>query len=166
MLVAHAAWSAPASVLAPAGVAVLLFAQGWLRLRRRGRTDLADWKRAAVFGAGLLVVLAGLISPIHTLGENHLLWVHMLQHVLIGDLGIALMIVALRGPLHVFILPPRVLGPIARDRDVRAIVSFLLRPKVAYGLWAANLAVWHIPSLYVTAGLAPGAPPPRPAGWG
>jgi cytochrome c oxidase assembly factor CtaG len=79
----------------------------------------------------------------------------MLQHVLIGDLGIALMVVAVRGPLLVFMLPARLLGPIARDRDVRAILSFLLRPKVAFGLWAANLAVWHIPSLYDYAVLHP-----------
>jgi len=155
LLVAHAAWSAPPSVIAPAVVAFVLFAHGWLRLRGRGRRDLADWKRAALFTAGLLVVLAGLVSPIHTLGENHLLWVHMLQHVLIGDLGIALMIVAVRGPLLVFMLPARVLGPIARDRDVRAVLAFLLRPKIAFGLWAANLAVWHIPSLYDYAVLHP-----------
>jgi putative membrane protein len=48
-----------------------------------------------------------------------------------------------------------VIGPIARDRDVRAVVSFLLRPKIAFGLWAINLAVWHIPSLYITAVLHP-----------
>jgi putative membrane protein len=155
VLVAHAAWSAPPSVLAPTAVAVVLFVQGWLRLRRRGRADLADWKRLALFGAGIVIVLAGLISPIHTLGEEHLLWVHMLQHVLIGDLGIALVVASVRGPLHVFLLPPRVIGPIARDRDVRAVVSFLLRPKIAFGLWASNLAVWHIPSLYITAILHP-----------
>jgi cytochrome c oxidase assembly factor CtaG len=155
VLVAHAAWSAPISVLAPAGIAALLFVHGFTRLRRRGRADLADWKRAALFASGLLVVLAGLLSPIHTIGENHLLWVHMLQHVLIGDLGIALMVAAVRGPLLVFLLPPRVLGPIARDRDVRAVLSFLLRPKVAFTLWAANLAIWHIPSLYIDAILHP-----------
>lgn len=155
MLVAHAAWTAPPSLLAPAGMAVVLFAQGWLRLRARGREDLAGWRRAMLFGSGLVVVLAGLFSPIHTLGEDHLLWVHMLQHVLIGDLGIALMIAALRGPLHVFLLPPRLLGPIARDRDVRAVVSFLLRPPVGYALWAVNLALWHIPRLYAAAVLHP-----------
>jgi putative membrane protein len=155
VLLAHAAWSAPPSVLLPATLALLLFAHGWLRLRSRGRRDLADWKRAALFVTGLLVVLAGLVSPIHTLGENHLLWVHMLQHVLIGDLGIALMVVAVRGPLLVFMLPARVLGPIARDRDVRAALAFLLRPKLAFILWTANLAVWHIPSLYDYAVLHP-----------
>jgi len=121
VLVAHAAWSAPASVDVPALLALVLFCHGWLRLRRRGRSDLADGKRAALFVAGLLVVLGGLLSPIHTIGENHLLWVHMLQHVLIGDLGIALMVAAVRGPLLVFLLPSHVLGPIARDRDVRAV---------------------------------------------
>jgi cytochrome c oxidase assembly factor CtaG len=155
LLVAHAAWSAPISVLAPAGIATLFFVHGFTRLRRRGRADLADWKRAALFASGLLVVLAGLLSPIHTIGENHLLWVHMVQHVLIGDLGIALMVAAVRGPLLVFLLPPRVLGPIARDRDVRAVLSFLLRPKIAFTLWAANLAIWHIPSLYIDAILHP-----------
>ena len=155
MVLAHAAWSAPPVVLSLTAVSAALFIQGWLRLRRRGRRDLADWKRAALFALGLLVVLAGLISPIHTIGENHLLSVHMLQHVLIGDLGIALMVVAVRGPLIVFLLPPRVLAPIARDRDVRAILSFLLRPPVDFGLWAVNLAVWHIPYLYISAVLHP-----------
>jgi len=149
--VAHAAWSAPPAVVTASALAAVLFAQGWLRLRRRGRRDLADWKRAVLFASGLVVVLAGLVSPIHTIGENHLLWVHMLQHVLIGDLGIALMIVALRGPLLVFMLPPRALGPIARDRDVRAVLSFLLRPRVAFTLWAANLALWHVPRFYIDA---------------
>ena len=155
MLVAHAAWSAPPSVDVPALLALLLFFHGWLRLRRRGRPDLADGKRAALFVAGLLVVLAGLLSPIHTIGENHLLWVHMLQHVLIGDLGIALMVAAVRGPLLVFLLPSRVLGPIARDRDVRAMLAFLLRPPVTFTIWAATLAIWHIPSLYIDAILHP-----------
>lgn len=155
MLVAHAAWTAPPAVFAATGVAILLFAQGWLRLRRRGRLDLASWWRAALFAAGILVALAGLVSPIDTIGEDDLLWMHMLQHVLIGDLAIALTVAALRGPLLVFMLPARVLGPIARQRNVRAVLSFVLRPRVAFGLWALNLAVWHIPRLYTDALLHP-----------
>lgn len=155
MLLAHAVWTAPPAVFAAIGLACLLFGQGWLRLRRRGRPDLASWSRVALFGAGIFVVLMGLISPIDTIGENHLLWVHMLQHVLIGDVAIMLTILAVRGPLLVFMLPPRILGPIARDRDVRAVLSFLLRPRVAFGLWALNLAVWHIPRLYIDALLHP-----------
>jgi cytochrome c oxidase assembly factor CtaG len=154
MVVAHAAWSAPPSVIVPAAVALALFAQGWLRLRRRGRKDLADWKRAVLFTAGLLVILAGLLSPIHSYGEHDLLFVHMLQHVLIGDLGIALVVFAVRGPLLVFLLPPALLVPLAKS-DLRGVLSFLLRPPVAFTLWAANLAIWHIPRLYIEAILHP-----------
>ena len=147
MVLAHATWSAPAPVLAAAALAAALFVQGWLRLRRRGRPDLAGWSRAALFGAGLAVTVAALVTPIDSIGEDDLLSMHMLQHVLIGDLGPALMITAVRGPLLVFLLPAPVLSAVARS-PIRTALSALLRPPVAFGLWAANLAVWHIPSLY------------------
>ena len=147
MLVAHAAWSAPPVVLGVAAFVVLLFAQGWVRLRRRGRADLASRPRAALFALGLIVALAGLVTPIDTLGEDDLLSMHMLQHVLIGDLGIALALVAVRGPLFVFLLPAAVLSPLARS-PLRRALGALLRPRVAFALWATNLAVWHVPSLY------------------
>ena len=148
MLVAHAAWSAPPAVLTATGVSALLFAQGWLRLRRRGRPDLASWWRVALFALGLAVALAALISPIDPLGEDDLLSLHMVQHVLIGDLAVALLVTAVRGPLLVFLLPAPVLGPLARNGAVRAVLGALLRPRVAFALWAANLAVWHVPALY------------------
>ena len=147
MTLAHAAWAAPPAVVGTAALSALLFAQGWVRLRRRGRTDLASWGRAALFALGVAVALAGLVSPIDTIGEDDLLSLHMLQHVLIGDLGVALAIVAVRGPLFVFLLPAAALGPIARS-PLRRALGVLLRPRVAFALWALNLAVWHIPSLY------------------
>jgi cytochrome c oxidase assembly factor CtaG len=70
------------------------------------------------------------------------------QHVLIGDFGVALMVVAVRGPLLVFLLPAAVLAPLARSRRVRRVLSTLLRPRVAFSLWAANLAIWHVPGIY------------------
>jgi cytochrome c oxidase assembly factor CtaG len=148
MLLAHATWSAPPLVLSAAGIATLLFGQGWLRLRRRNRRDLASWGRAALFAGGLLVALAGLITPIDSLGEHELLSMHMLQHVLIGDVAPALLVTALRGPLLVFLIPAAVLGPVARNDAVRAALGTLLRPRVAFGLWAVNLALWHVPVFY------------------
>jgi cytochrome c oxidase assembly factor CtaG len=148
VLVAHAAWSAPAPIVVATVVAIGLFAQGWLRLRRRGRTDVASWARVALFAAGLAVALAGLVTPIDSLGEDDLLSMHMLQHVLIGDASAALLIAAVRGPLLVFLLPAPILAPLARSGAVRSVLGTLLRPRVAFGLWAANLALWHIPALY------------------
>jgi len=134
--------------VALAAVAALLFAQGVLRLRRRGRADVAGWDRAALFGLGLAVTIAALVGPLDRLAETRYLSVHMLQHVLIGDLAPALMVAAVRGPLLVFLLPAQVLAPLARSPRLRKVLSTVLRPRVAFGLWAANLGVWHVPYLY------------------
>lgn len=129
-------------------VAALLFAQAVVRLRRRGRADLAGWDRIALFAAGLGVTLFALIGPLDRLADEKLLSAHMAQHVLIGDLGPALLVTALRGPLLVFFLPASILAPLARNMRVRAVLGTLLRPRVAFTLWAANLAIWHLPYLY------------------
>jgi cytochrome c oxidase assembly factor CtaG len=131
-----------------AAVAALLFVQAVVRLRRRRRSDLVGWDRIALFAAGLAVTLFALVGPLDRLADEKLLFAHMGQHVLIGDLGPALMIVALRGPLLVFLLPAPVLAPLARNSGVRTVLGTLLRPRVAFALWAANLAVWHVPYLY------------------
>ena len=131
-----------------ASVAALLFAQAVVRLRRRGRGDLAGWDRVVLFALGLGVTLFALVGPLDELADEKLLSAHMTQHVLIGDLGPALMVTAVRGALLVFLLPAAVLAPLARNGHVRAVLGALLRPWVAFGLWAANLAIWHIPYLY------------------
>jgi putative membrane protein len=131
-----------------AALAALLFLQGFVRLRRRGRRDLAGWDRPLLFGAGLGITLFALIGPLDRLSDSKLLFAHMGQHVLIGDLGPALMVTALRGPLLVFFLPAAILAPLARNNGVRTVFGTLLKPRVAFSLWAANLAIWHVPYLY------------------
>ena len=68
------------------------------------------------------------------------------------------MVTALRGPLLVFFLPAPILAPLARNARVRAVLGTLLRPRVAFALWAANLAIWHVPYLYDLALRASAAP--------
>jgi cytochrome c oxidase assembly factor CtaG len=131
-----------------AAVAALLFLQAVVRLRRRGRADLAGWDRIVLFAAGLGVTVFALVGPLDRIADEKLLTAHMAQHVLIGDLGPALMVTALRGPLLVFFLPASILAPLARNPRVRSVFGTLLRPRVAFSLWAANLAIWHIPYLY------------------
>jgi putative membrane protein len=131
-----------------AAVAALLFLQAVVRLRRRGRPDLAGWDRIALFAAGLGVSLFAVVGPLDRLADDKLLSAHMGQHVLIGDLGPALMVTALRGPLLVFLLPAPILAPLARSARLRAFLGTLLRPRVAFSLWALNLAVWHVPFIY------------------
>ncbi|MGB2875949.1 MAG: cytochrome c oxidase assembly protein [Gaiellaceae bacterium] len=141
------AWETPPAVLAAAVVALALFAQAFVRLRRR-RRDHAPWTRAIFFGAGFALLVLPLISPLDTAGDKRLLSAHMLQHVLIGDAAVALLVVAVRGPLVFFLLPPPLLSPLAALRPLRAALSVLLRPLVSLGLWAVAILVWHVPRFY------------------
>jgi putative membrane protein len=141
------AWSFDPLVLVLAAVAVAFFVSGWRRLRSR-RPELAPPSRLALFLAGVAVVVVGLVSPLDAIAEEYLQSAHMLQHVLIADLGIVLALLAVRGPLSMFFLPRDLLAPLARAQPLRRSLSFLLRPRVAVPLWIAVLVVWHIPAMY------------------
>jgi putative membrane protein len=147
--IAHlsASWETPPTVLIGVGLALLLFAQAFVRLRRR-RPDHAPWSRAVLFAAGLTLLVVPLVSPLDHVGDEELLSAHMLQHVLIGDAAPALLVVAVRGPLLFFLLPPLVLRPLASFRPLRALLSVLLRPLVSLGLWAVAFVGWHVPAAY------------------
>ena len=157
MILAHAgghaesiasAWEAPPAVLVGSALVLALFAQAFVRLRRRGRADHAGWDRAALFGTAVVLGTLALVSPLDYIGEDYLLSAHMLQHVVIGDLAVALAIVAIRGPLTFFLLPAAILAPLARMGRLRTFLRFLLRPKVAFALWAVVIAAWHVPAAY------------------
>ena len=149
MALAHlsATWEAPPAVLLAAVVGAVLFAQAFARLRRR-RPDHAPWMRALLFGAGLALLVLPLISPLDAAADDRLLSAHMLQHVVVGDAAVALLVVAVRGPLLFFLLPPPVLRPLASFRPLRGLLAALLRPVVSLGLWAAAILVWHVPRVY------------------
>ena len=148
MALAHfsADWQAPPAVVLAAVLAAVLFAQAFARLRRR-RSEHAPWSRAVLFGAGLALLVLPLLSPLDAAADR-LLSAHMLQHVLIGDAAIALLVVSVRGPLVFFLLPPSLLRPLASFRPLRAALSALLRPLVSLSLWAAAILVWHVPRVY------------------
>ncbi|HET8975061.1 MAG TPA: cytochrome c oxidase assembly protein [Solirubrobacterales bacterium] len=93
--------------------------------------------RAACFAAGIILIAAGLVSPLSHMG-GELLLAHMAQHLLIGDIAAGLIVAGLTGPLLQPLLAIRVI-----DR-----LRILVHPLVALPLWAASLYIWHIPSLY------------------
>jgi len=142
------AWDADPVVLALAALSVALFVQAFVRLRRRGRSDHAPWSRVPLFVGAVALGTLALVSPLDATGEQYLISAHMLQHVLIADAAVALALVAVRGPLVLFLLPPRVLGPLGRSRTVRGVVGTLVRPAVALALWVAVMATWHVPAAY------------------
>ena len=117
----------------------LLYARRVRTLREAG-TPVAAW-RLWCFGSSLFLVLVALVSPIDAFGEEQFLFMHMAQHILLGDLAPLLFVVGLTGPI---LRPVLSLPGVLRLR-------FLLHPLVALPLWAASLYIWHIPFLYQAA---------------
>lgn len=138
-------WIAPPVVVALAAVAIALFTQAVIRLRRRGRADLAGADRVLLFAAGLVLVVLPLVSPLDGVADRYLLSAHMLQHVLIADAGPALLVLALRGPLGFFLVPAPFLRRLAAARP---LLRVLVRPDVAFLVWVATILGWHFPSAY------------------
>jgi cytochrome c oxidase assembly factor CtaG len=93
--------------------------------------------RVACFAAGIVLIAAGLVSPLGHMG-GELQSAHMAQHLIIGDIAAGLIVVGLTGPL---LQPLLAVGWIDRLR-------VLAHPLVALPLWALSLYVWHIPALY------------------
>ncbi|HVZ21240.1 MAG TPA: cytochrome c oxidase assembly protein, partial [Vicinamibacterales bacterium] len=129
MLSLGADWRVEPAQLAPLLVAGALYAARAARLRRRGRPVAA--RRVACFAAGMLVLVLALVSPIDAIGEERLFWMHMLQHVLLGDVAPLLVVLGLTGPL---LRPVLALPGVVRLR-------VLAHPLVALPLWAVDLAV-------------------------
>jgi len=132
-------WNLEPLQLAPTLIASFLYAQRTRTLARRG-TPVPGW-RQGVFWLGMLLVVAALNSPIDELGETDFFFVHMGQHVLLGDLVPLCLVVGLTGP---------VLRPLLAIHTVDRL-RFLTHPLVAFPVWAVNLVVWHIPFLYQAA---------------
>jgi putative membrane protein len=124
--------------LVPTAVLGLLYA-------RRAHTLAGDshrvpgWRQAC-FYAGLLTILAALLSPIGELSDE-LLYMHMVEHLLMGDIAALLIVLGLTGPL---------LAPILRIRFFDRLRA-LAYPLVAFPLWAIDLYVWHLPFFYQAA---------------
>jgi putative membrane protein len=141
-MLAHSAsttWSFEPLQLVPLALGALLYAKRARTLARKG-TTVEAW-RLFLFGLGILLVAVALVSPIATLGEEESFAFHMVQHLLLGDLGPLCIVAGLTGPL---------LRPVLSVRAIRAR-RFLAHPLVALPLWTTNLYLWHVPFLWEAA---------------
>jgi putative membrane protein len=131
-----APWSFEPLQTVPTALAAVLYFRRTRSLARRGQP--VSRLRQASFWAGIALVVLALNSPIDSLGEEHFFFLHMLQHVIFGDLAPLCFVVGLTGPL---------LRPVLKFKVVERL-RVLSHPFVALPLWAADLYLWHIPYLY------------------
>lgn len=126
-------WTFSPLQIAPLALFSVFYA---VRVRRLGGRVPA-W-RVWSFAAGATIAVLAIVSPIDHIGERDLFWVHMLQHVLLGDIAAVLLVMGITGP----VIQPLLKNPLLLR--ARAITH----PAVALPLWAANLFVWHLRGLY------------------
>lgn len=123
--------------LLPATVAGILYA---LRAHTLSRTPRAvpTWRKACFYGGLTLIVVT--LTSMGSLSDE-LFWAHMVEHLVVGDIGALLLVLGLTGPL---------LAPVLRiaffDR-----LRVLANPAIAFPLWALDLYVWHLPALHEAA---------------
>ncbi len=132
-------WSFQPLQLAPTLIITLLYARR-VRTLRRAEMPVPTW-RIWSFGTGIALVIFALASPVDALGEEQFFFLHMTQHVILGDLAPLAVVAGLTGPI---LRPVLALPGVGRLR-------VLAHPLVALPLWAVNLYVWHLPVLYEAA---------------
>jgi len=145
------------AIFLPVVIAAFWYARGSRRPKlhpvpRRRRSYVLP-ARAACFYAALAVVLLALDSPLDDYADK-LFWAHMLQHVLL--LTVAAPLVVLGAPWLAFWRPL----PLGFRRGtahafatgflspVRRAAVLVGKPASAWLLFNADIALWHVPSLY------------------
>jgi cytochrome c oxidase assembly factor CtaG len=123
--------------LGPLAIFGLLYARRARTLAEHGH-PVPGWRQACFYG-GFVVIAAALTS----LGaaSQDLLWVHMIEHLLLGDIAALLIVLGLTGPM---------LAPVLRIRVFDRLRA-LSHPAVAFPLWVIDLYTWHLPVLYEAA---------------
>ena len=129
-------WTFAPLQLAPIALVAIAYGVRARTLARRGQ-PVPGW-RIALFSLGIALLVVAVASPIAEVGEEELFSFHMVQHLLLGDLAPLCLLAGLTGPL---LRPVLALPGVMRLR-------VLSNPFVALPVWAANLALWHLPALY------------------
>lgn len=139
----HVDWLPDPLVLAPLAVLVAIYVRRFRRARADEGGRGAGPRQAVAFVAGMLALLAALATPLDGLGEDYLFSAHMLQHVLLGDLAPALLLLSLSRVL---------LRPVTRRlMRVERALGPLASPWTGIALWLGLMYLWHVPAMYEAA---------------
>jgi len=134
-----ASWTTDPGPIVLCALAGGLYAQRWRAARLQAGKRAAPGWRAVSFAAGIVCVLASLISPLDRLAEQ-IFAMHMVQHVVLLDIAPILLLL---GPTRAIMRPlTRGLAPLERA------VGPLGHPLVAVVAYITAMWIWHVPALY------------------
>ncbi len=123
--------------LGPLAIIALLYARR-VRTLAFERRAVPGWRQACFYSG--FVVIAVALTSLGRISQD-LLFVHMIEHLLLGDIAALLIVLGLTGPLLVPVLRIRLF-----DR-----LRVLSHPLIAFPLWVIDLYTWHLPVFYQAA---------------
>lgn len=120
---------------------------------RRGRGEVVPVSRALIFGAGLMVLTAALLVPLHRIAHSPFTG-HMIQHILIVVVAAPLLGAGGAALPMSLALPRRIRRQLNRIR-YSDVMRWIRRPahRALSGglLFTGVLWFWHLPALYLLA---------------
>jgi putative membrane protein len=132
-------WTLEPSVLVGVAALAVLYGLAWRRGRGRETRHRPGIRHLLLFFAGLLAILAALVSPVDGLGDQ-LMVMHMVQHVLLLDVVPILMILGLTKVL---------LRPVTRRLTaLERRAGPLGHPAFAVVFYVGVMWGWHVPAMY------------------
>ena len=142
-------WTFDPAFLVPLLVAVL-YLRGLRAYRQGGRSLFRPW-RLVLLGVGVLVSGIALMGPVDLLSDYSFTW-HMVQHMLIAQVAVPLVLLAAPFLPVVHGLPERFrrrwFVPFANHAWVRRVLTAATHPAVAFFSYVVALWVWHSPGPY------------------
>jgi putative membrane protein len=138
-------WTLDPVLVAPLGLALLIYVVGWLRLSRRASSPPRPW----LFLSGWTVLTLSLVSPLHEAGERSFT-MHMIEHELIMLVATLLLAASRAGGVLAWGLPrPLRLALGGRWKSpLRMLWRRLTEPVTATAVQAAVMWAWHAPILF------------------
>lgn len=133
-------WSWEWSVLAGCGALLAAYLAAMTVGRRRwGGPPRFEAGRAAVFLAGILVVVVSLNGPLHDLSDRHFFSTHMVQHLLLAQVFPLLLILG---------TPPGLRRAALRLPVAGTAFHALATVPAGFLLYTVVFSIWHVPALY------------------
>ncbi len=126
-----------ATQIVPLALLFTLYTARVRTLSRSGRS-VPRWRQACFYTGLATIALA--LSSLGVLSQE-LLFAHMIEHLLLGDIAALLIVLGLTAPLIAPILRLPIIGRL----------RILAHPLLAFPMWAIDLYVWHLPVLYQAA---------------
>jgi cytochrome c oxidase assembly factor CtaG len=133
-------WFKDPAQLAPIALLVLIYVRRFRAARAEAGGRGAGAPQAIAFAGGILALVAAVASPVDGLGEDYLFSAHMVQHLLLGDIAPALLLLSLSRVI---------LRPVTRRlAAIERALGPLASPVTGLAIWLLVMYAWHLPALY------------------